>query len=297
MAAFPAWLAVRLALALALALALVAAGCAKPDAGAPAASAVQRAVDAVTGGNQAATLGAIGGVVQSAALEPIKDARVTLLRENVTARADASGLYRFDALAPGSYLLTAEADGFVARSAEGLATNGSLTLINFTLAAAPKMDPYHETQELKGSLSCALAAQTPAGDERRDCAAADPNHRAEFEFPIGAGARSAVLELSWDASKQPAAKRLNLHARTLGYGASDMDLGNVTGEGYARIVVPLSVMEKYYSNGGAMRAQIQLADDGAPPASAAFQETFTLFATTFFVQPGADGFSVVKSAS
>lgn len=298
MATCPASPSVRRALAsvlvLALAFALGLAGCARSDADAPA-SALQDAVASLSGEDAASALGQIRGVVQSLALEPLKGARVTMLREGASTLADASGLYRFDALPPGSYLLSAEAEGFAAASAVADARNGTITLVNFTLAPAPKLEPYHQTQELKGLLSCAVAAQSPAGETRRDCAAADPNHRDDFEFPIGALARSAVIELVWDAASDPAAKRLNLHARTLGYGASDADLGNVTGEGYARILVPSTIMEKYYGQGGAMRARIALADDGSPPAGVAFQRAFTLYVTTFYVEPGADGFTVVKT--
>ena len=285
-----------LALAVTLALALVLAGCAKPDAGG-APSAVQRAVAAVKGQDVGSALGAIGGVVQSAALEPLRDARVTMLRENVSTRTDAAGAFRFSDLAPGSYLVTAEAAGFLARTSEAYAANGSTTTLDFTLSPIPNADPYHETQELKGLLSCALAAQTPVGDERRDCAAADPNHRDSFEFPIGAAAKSVTLELAWDASKEPAAKRLTLRARTVGYGANDLDLGNVTGEGYARLVVPVATMEKYYTEGGMMRGVVGLADDGSPPAGFAFQTKFTMYVTMFYVRPGPDGFSVVKSGA
>ena len=83
----------------------------------------------------------------------------------------------------------------------------------------------------------------------------------------------------------------------MGYGASDLDLGNVTGEGYARLVVPPAAMEKYYTEGGMMRGVVALADDGSPPAGFAFQTKFTLYVTMFYVQPGPEGFSVVKTGA
>lgn len=279
-----------------LALALVVPGCAKPTEQGGSPSAVQQAIAAVAGDDDANQAGSIRGIVVSPSLAPIVAARVTLLRENISTRSDASGAFDFKDLALGSYLVAAEADGYKSRTVLTNAANGTVTELTITLEAAPVVEPYQETRELKGLVSCGLVAQTPAREARVDCAAADPNHRDSFEFAVGPGGKMLVAELVWSVDDNPSASSLRFLLETVGYGANDLELGNLTATaGYARIVVPTTVMDKYYSEGGAMRASVALVGDAAP--SVALQTSFTVFETAFYVAAGADDFSVVKPAS
>lgn len=262
------------------------------------AGAVQQALDAVAGPDPATLPGAIEGVVTTPSLAPIVGARVTLLRENVSTRTDASGAFRFGDLAPGQYLVAAEAEGHKPRTVTTRAANGTVTELDLTLEPDPRPEPRHETDEMNGLLACGLVTTTPArGEESVDCAAADPNHRDSFEFVVAPLARGVVVELVWSVDDNPGATRLNLAVETVGYGANDLALGNVTGEGYARIEVPVEVMDKYYPEGGALRALVKLVADGAPPAALAAQTQFTVFATTFYVDPAPPGFAVASGAS
>lgn len=270
-------------------------GCAKPVPDGESKNAVQQALEAVSGPSVAASAGSIEGLVVSPSLAPIVSARVTLLRENISTRSDASGAFKFADLKPGSYLIAAEAVDYKTRTIVASATNGTITELTLTLEPSPRVEPYQETRELKGLVSCGLVASTPAREARADCAAADPNYRDSFEFSVNPGGMMLVAELVWSVDDNPGASSLRFLLETVGYGANDLELGNLTATGgYARIVVSPSVMEKYYSEGGTMRASVALVGDASP--SLAVQTSFTVFETAFYVAPGADDFSVVQKS-
>lgn len=275
-----------------LTAAIVLAGCSSPEGEGPT---LQGAVDAVLGEEvDPATLpGAIQGVVTDAALAPIGGATVLLVREERVTTSDASGLFVFADLSPGSYLVQASATGYETRTVSTAARNGTLTTLNLTLAPDLTPAPHATTMEMRGLLSCGAQVEGPLGEQGADCAAADPNHKDLFEIHVGDLGKNVVLELVWDTAKDAATKRLNLHVETVGYGALDEDLGNVTGEGYVRLVVPQPVMEKFYSEGGIVRARVTMDPDEGAPAVAAFQTAFTVYATVFYVQPGPADHSVL----
>lgn len=275
-----------------LAVAVLLAGCSSPEGEGPS---IQGAVDAVLGEeiDPAKVPGAIQGVVTDPALAPIGSATILLVREERVTVSDASGLFVFADLAPGSYLVQASAAGYATRTVSTQARNGTLTTLNLTLDPDLTPNPHPETLEMRGFLSCGAQVEGPLGEQGADCAAADPNHKDLIEFQVNDLGKNVVLELVWDTAKDPATKRLNLHVETVGYGALDEDLGNVTGEGYVRLVVPQEVMEKYYPEGGMIRARITMDPDEGAPAVAAFQTAFTLYATIFYVEPGPADHSVL----
>lgn len=272
---------------------LLMAGCVgREEAPAP----LEQAASAVLGPSPeelARTPGSIAGLVTSDNLQPVAGALVTLVREERSTTTDAAGLFRLEGLATGEHLLQVSAEGHAPRSVTALARNGTVTDLNVTLQRVAPPEPFAQTHEFGGLLACGLRVEAPVGTQERDCASADPNHRDVFEFPLLEDGREVVLELAWDAETNPGARRLRLSAETVGYGAEDLDLGNVTGEGYARLAVPLAVMEKFYPEGGLMRARVALAADGEAPVGAALQQTFTLYVTAFYHGSAPAGYSVL----
>lgn len=265
--------------ALLLAVALLAAGCVGKDEP----SALDAAVAKVTGPSEEelrATPGSIQGLVLTPDVAPIPGATVTLLRENRSTTSDARGFFRFEGLANGGYLLTAEAEGYTSRTVQASATNGTVYELNLTLAPAPRLEPFTETRELNGFLACGVEADGPAGRQSVPCSSADPNHRDAFEVDLLPDARGLVLELVWDPEANPGAAALRLVVETVGYGAQDETLGDVVGSaGYARVEVPAALLAKYYPEGGRYRALVTL--EPATPAAFAFQAPFTLYASAF----------------
>lgn len=283
-------------LALVLALSALAAGCTgQGDEGGAAQQAARLLDTGPTAEELARTPGSIEGIVHTVALKPIGGAAVRLVRENVTATTDAGGFFRFADLATTSYLVEASAEGYVTRTVVASVRNGTVLELNVTLDEAIVVLPYKETRELAGFLSCGARVAPPGAEEMgADCAAADPNHRDRFEFDVAADGKLVVIELAWDVAQSPGVPRLRLHAETVGYGAMDEDLGVASGEGYARLVVPQSVMEKYYPEGGRLRATVSMApDEATPPAEAAARTEFSVYVTTFYVEAGAEDFTVI----
>lgn len=274
------------AMALLLALAFVA-GCTGKESEAPLAD----AVSALTGPSEeelARMPGVLHGIVHTPELAPIGGASVTEARVGLNATTDAAGYFELSGLVTGEHLLHVAAPGYVTRSVLIQARNGTTLEVNVSLELAPPSTPYVETRELQGFLGCAALV---AG-EARDCASADPNHRDIFEFELSSEGKTVVLELVWDAASTPAAPDWTLFAETVGYGAQDLDLGNATGSGYARIVVPQQVMEKYYPEGGLMRTIVSLAE-GEAPASLALQTEFVVYVTVFYHEAGDEAFTIV----
>lgn len=277
------------ALALALALALVA-GCTGPGEGTEDPS-LAEAVSQLRGPTEeelARTPGVLQGIVHTRGLAPIFAARVVEERLEIAATTDATGFFRMEGLVTGKHLLSIAAEGYLTRSITVDTRNGTTVEVNVSLEPAPPDEPFLETRELHGFLACAALV---AG-EAHDCASADPNHRDIFEFELMDDAKLVVLELVWDEASSPAASAMRLAVETVGYGAQDLDLGNATGSGYARVVVPQPVMEKYYAEGGLMRATVSLAE-GEAPVSAAAQASFAVYVSVFYHEAGDAAFSIV----
>lgn len=265
-----------------LALAILAAGC----VGSEEAPALEKAAELVTGPSPeelARTPGTLQGLVLTPSLGPIAGAKVAFLRQNGSATTDASGFFRLERATTGPHLLSVSAAGYTNRTVLANARNGTVMEVNITLEPAPSRVPYQEERELQGFLSCGLLAP---GHQGVDCASADPNHRDVFEFDVAPRGKQVVLELVWDAEGNPGARTLRLSAETVGYGAEDLDLGNATGEGHARVTVDRAVMEKFYPEGGLLRARVALTNEGTPPVGLAAQTRFTLYVTTFYHEPG-----------
>lgn len=272
------------------ALVLATAGCtAKKD------TAVSEAVEVLDLGPSAEELartpGVLRGVVTSNSLSPIAGARLAIERLALSATTDATGAYVFPAVPAGEQEIVATAEGYVTRTVRIAVANGTTLEMDLTLLPAPSLEPFAEVRELKGFLSCGVLARPPTGEERLDCAAADPNHRDAFEVAFGDDAQGAVFELVWDAEANPAAATLRLIVETVGYGSLDMELGNATGSGKADVVVPIEPMKKYYPEGGLMRARILLEGE---PAAAALQTTYTLYVTGFYHGPATEGYTALK---
>lgn len=287
----------RRLLPLLVALSALAAGCTGDGEGGVAQQAAEVFDSGPTAEELARMPGSIEGVVHTVSLAPIANANVRLVREDVSRTTDSGGFFRFESLPTTSYLVEASAEGFETRTVVASVRNGTVLELNISLTEAVILAPHQETRELRGFISCGARIITPAGEHGADCAAADPNHRDAFEFDVLPDGKNAVLELSWDPANSPGMPQMRLIAETVGYGAMDLEIGNVTGSGYARIHVPQDVMEKYYPEGGKMRARVLMAPEAATPtAEVAAQTEFVVYTTVFYVEPGPDDFAVAGGA-
>src|ERR1041385_5709040 len=106
----------------------------------------------LTGGPTAAGKGSIVGVVVDEAIRPVKGANLTIPSEGLKTTSDESGLFRFDDLQPGFYVVAASAPGFlpVQSSADVVADDVARLRLLLPTDASPQA--YHTTYTLDGYM-------------------------------------------------------------------------------------------------------------------------------------------------
>lgn len=245
----------------------------------------------------------LSGTVTTLALEPLVGVRVVASDTPFSATTDATG--RFEMRLPlGDYILLTKAPGYVDQ-AQRARLDGTDVALAFQLRAVPTQQPAVRTYEGKGLLACGGVVKNGDGHDeasahRMDCGASDPNQRPAVEFELGAepGLMGLVLELSWTPTTE-AGKRLVLRATQVNGGTEEL-LGEVEGEGHARVVVAPSVAALRFGGGGTLRLEAVptgsfLDEDSALDAGLALQQPFTVYATEFVHAPPPPDFSVLAS--
>lgn len=109
-----------------------------------------------------ATTGVIRGLVVDSAIRPLEGVEVALTvpsGEAKTVKSDASGLFGFDGLPPGTYFLRAHKIGFfdVQQSAEVVAGESAPPIVKMLLAPNPSTAPYIEVYAFNGFISFGAA--------------------------------------------------------------------------------------------------------------------------------------------
>jgi hypothetical protein len=93
------------------------------------------------------------GLVVTQAIVPIGGATVTLNPGELTVTTDATGLFTFEPVEPGSYLLLVQADGYADLRMEAVA---GPDLVKAVLTNVRSDVPYIETQKWDGYLFCTM---------------------------------------------------------------------------------------------------------------------------------------------
>ncbi len=95
--------------------------------------------------------GAIAGVVVDEAIRPLANVSVSLEAAELVALTDAAGLFAFEGLAPGSYVLTANATaGFLAAQTTVAVQAGKVAKTRIVLPTDPTPRPHHTTLSFDG---------------------------------------------------------------------------------------------------------------------------------------------------
>lgn len=246
------------------------------------------------------TPGQLKGVVTNEALVPIKGANVTLLASNKTFLTQEDGAFKFTELPNGRLLAYAQAEGFFGKTQAATIRNGTIVTLDFRLAAIPVVEPYAESIEFGGLISCDGMFLLPSGVQEVHCGTADPNDARVFETDVKAAVKAIVVEVKWDAAS-PGTRALRARLETVGFGASDTVLANATGPSVLRLEVPRPPLEKYYPGGGTVRVVVgpapSVSDEEAElDAGLAVQQQFTVVLTAFYHEGAPDGFSVFDEA-
>ena len=209
---------VRPILSLPLALSVVAvvvAGCADEAPEAPAAL---------------AQTSSLHGLVVTQAIVPIEGATVTLSPGELTATTDPGGLFAFDAVEPGSYLLSVEADGYADLRMEAVA---GPELVKAVMTNVRSDVPYIEVQKWDGYLFC-TTDQNIAGYQIVGAPCVGvldiltgqqiSQDTWQFQFQVNAPGLSGVLaEMVWD--EQPFGTHMGMLLRNVVGAGGGVDAG------------------------------------------------------------------------
>ena len=160
------------------------------------------AVSAATGG--------LEGVVTDTAIQPVAGANVTLEELGETVRTASDGSYAFSQVAPGTYTVTIQAQGFISTQSTLTLTAGEVTIHDVLLEHLFTEEAYTQAFEITGFFECGMGWKllpgAPFGESSlATCAivnlfVADNTtndrflHTIEMEAPL----ENIVYEMDWD---------------------------------------------------------------------------------------------------
>lgn len=165
------------------------AGCAAKEPAAPEAAAPVLAPE----GAQTLAAGLLG-VVVDAAVRPVPNATVLLEGKDVARTTSSDGSFSFLDLAPGAYIVSVQADPYLAQQVGVELASGAISQVRVVLALDESKLPYNVTFKAEGFADAstvflvggqAYSIASDQGVELCDCL---------FEFNPEAGAQALVLE-------------------------------------------------------------------------------------------------------
>lgn len=98
--------------------------------------------------------GAIDGLVVDDSLQPLPGALVGIQGQPLSTSTDVAGAFTFNGLAPGRYVLLANALAYQAGSRAVDVTVGEVTTVQIVLAPLPTTVPFPETLQFTGLIEC-----------------------------------------------------------------------------------------------------------------------------------------------
>lgn len=162
-----------------------------------------------------ASTGGIQGVVTDAAIQPIQDAKVTLVEAGRTTRTATDGSFAFSKLSPGSYSLEVNASGFHASRQSVTVEADRVSTVDFVLQHTRSTDAFTQTIEFTAFMECAVGAGvngtgTPLGHPQVTWTTCDDlnslpggnatNDDTQETISLEAPINTLVWEARWDAS-------------------------------------------------------------------------------------------------
>lgn len=244
----------------------------------------------------------VWGLVTDDAFQPIPGASVKAVTGDNTTTNETGGFELTFAIDMGaSLILTATADGHQAASARVESHNESRLRVDFRLAPEPSDEPFHDTLDFGGNLACGVLVgaghshdpEGPPTTVEEDCGANDPNNRRVFTIPLSAGPQGLLLELAWEATTELARQM------EMGLTIGDVTSGWASGPNVLRVALGAESLEPI-EEGGEVTVVVQVASfsEGEESEAAlgfAFQQPFTLYATTFYGGAMDDDFTAVPA--
>lgn len=178
----------------------------------------------------AAATASLRGLVVTEAIVPIEGATVSVTPGELTATTDASGLFAFEGVEPGSYLLLVKADGYADLRVE--ARTGE-ELVKAVMVNVRSDVPYIEVQKWDGYLFC-TTDQNIAGYQIVgapclgviDILTGQHVSQDAWQFPFqvdAPGLAGVLAEMVWEA--QPTGKNMGMLMRNIVGAGGGVDAG------------------------------------------------------------------------
>jgi hypothetical protein len=143
--------------------------------------------------------GRVIGKVVDTELQPVVSAQVGLLATEFLTTTDASGTYAIPGVPPGRYTLAVQRLGFESAALQVNVVAGEDVKADVTIAAIAIQDAYSETWADKGYFECSwsiVIARGPCFFPGPQIPA--PNNRREFNYEVGEGVSTVIVEMSWE---------------------------------------------------------------------------------------------------
>lgn len=273
-------------------LALLLAGCGSDG------SAVKEAAEGPSGssGDDAVRDHQLSGWIFDAALQPIVGALVEMPGENVTAVTASDGYYGFAGLDVERVMVVqATADGFTPATKTITLVDGAMHRMNFTLARVPVKEAYMEKQAFTAHIGCSVVAVTSNNRQPYDCGIVSTVDNRVWDFNVAGDVAGIVVEANWE-SDTPLATHLNLTLETVDLGIFDERLAYVEGESILQAVVTKEQSERFFRQGGTVRATVDIGrniadEEAGVGAGVAIEQEVELIASIFYVTGPPPGYT------
>lgn len=159
------------------------------------------------------TTGGIRGVVVDDAIRPIKGATVEVTGTDKKAMTTETGLFAFSGLEAGPYFVKASHPLYDVQqqSVEVVAGVAEPEPVKFLLTRVVLQDPYYQTIKFDGFIVC--SANVDGVGYSEECGegvglpvvgrvGGQDNNYVQFDFTVGAGAKSIILEQVWEPTSE-----------------------------------------------------------------------------------------------
>lgn len=251
---------------------------------------------ALPAGGDVKGLPMLHGYVVDIAIRPLEGVKITVLDTNASVTTNDGGYFGLDDLPTEQFLiLVAEKQGFISASKQITLVPDTPVRLNFTLEQKPVIAASKQILEFEGFVGCQVGLVGPTGNSTTDCNMG-LEQRNVWDFAVEEDLAGAVIEVFWDARTQ-AGESMGLVLETLELGQNNIILGDVMGPSPLQVVVPQSIAEKYYPQGGIMRLTITARSDATQNeagigSTVVIQQSYNAYASLFYIDPPPGGYTL-----
>jgi hypothetical protein len=267
------------------------------------------------------TTGGIRGVVVDETIKPIAEAKVTISGVMQPLTTDAAGIFSISGLEAGSYLVKASHPFYdeVQQTVDVVAGVADPPAVKLLLTRVVFENPYLQTLKYDGFVVCSTNVVTPFGallsEECGEVVGVDcvvpvvgctrvggqGNNEVQFDFTIGAGTKSVVIEQVWEPTSEAGTGFYSPVSTE--WSCLPVCSGNrmieLQGSSPLRGVLDEAMLADFEIVPDSTIISIfTWADPGnqASPASVLLNQPFQNFVTTFHYLPAPEGWSLVAGS-